>query len=281
MNSGNKLSIVIPIGRMAGKLQNLETTLNSTNFGNIEWLLVHDHFDNETCFEIDSLIHRYKPHGDVIRLETTYRGVGNARNTGLRAATGNWICFVDSDDVADISEYWKMLGMASEIGMVFGVGGFEQEDNKKGKHIKIHDVQKSATEKVNSIARYPGLWRWIVRRDRIGETEFYNVPMAEDLLFIKELNPDVDEILFYQEVIYTYKVGDPGQATKNHSSLKSIDRSLNIAVRNDGLNGDLRYLSKRITMRIGISTLKRNPLSLLNLKLISEITKNLKKYFVK
>lgn len=281
MNSVNKLSVVIPIGKMAGKLHNLESTLNSINSGEIEWLLVHDHFDSETCLEIDSLILQCKPHGDIIRLETNKRGAGNARNTGLRAASGNWICFVDSDDFADISKYWEMLLLTDELGMLFGIGEYIHEDNKSGTHIKIHGTQNSVTEKLNEIARNPGLWRWIARRDRIGETEFYNVPMGEDLLFIKALNPDFREIFFYHEVIYTYKVGDLGQATKDHASLKSIGKSLEIALKDDRHNTDIRHLSKKITMRMGISTLRRNPLSLLNLKLILITTACIKNYLIK
>ncbi|ASY24520.1 glycosyltransferase [Candidatus Planktophila lacus] len=281
MNSINKLSIVVPIGKMAGRLENLERTLNSTKSNEIEWLLVHDHFENKTCIEIDELIQRCKPSGEVVRLETNHRGVGNARNTGLRAASGNWLCFVDSDDVADISKYLEMLNKAALNRMVFGVGGYIHVEIKRAEYKRIIDVKKSNAKTLKEIAKHPGLWRWIVRRDRIAETEFYDVPMGEDLLFIKDLNPDFNEIFFSQDVIYTYKVGDPEQATNNAASLKSISSSLRIAIQNDRQNGDLKYLSKRITFRIGISTLKRNPVSLFNLKLILESTINLKKYLFK
>ena len=281
MNSINKLSIVVPIGKMAGRLENLERTLNSSKSNEIEWLLVHDHFENKTCTEIDELIQRCKPSGEVVRLETNHRGVGNARNTGLRAASGNWLCFVDSDDVADISKYLEMLNKAALNRMVFGVGGYIHAEIKRAEYKRIIDVKKSNTKTLKEIAKHPGLWRWIVRRDRIAETEFYEVPMGEDLLFIKDLNPDFNEIFFSQDVIYTYKVGYPEQATNNAALLKSISSSLRIAIRNDRQNGDLKYLSKRITFRIGISTLKRNPVSLFNLKLILESTINLKKYLFK
>jgi glycosyltransferase involved in cell wall biosynthesis len=280
MNSVNKLSIVVPIGRMAGKLENLEKTLNSVNSERVEWLLVHDHFDNQTCIEIDAIIKRSEPCGDVVRLETSYRGVGNARNTGLRAASGNWICFVDSDDYADISKYLEMLSKAEQRGMMFGVGGYVHADITRDEYRKVNDIKNSSTKTLKEIAKHPGLWRWIVRRDRIGETEFYEVPMGEDLLFIKGLNPDYNEIFFSQDLIYTYKVGDPQQATNNSASLKAIGLSLKIAVRNDRQSRHLKYLSKRITLRIGITTLKRNPKSFLNLKLILETTINLKKYLL-
>ena len=281
MNSVKKLSIVVPIGKMAGKLENLENTLNSVNSEEIEWLLVHDHFDNKTCIEIDALVQRSKPCGKVVRLETSRRGVGNARNTGLRAASGTWICFVDSDDNADIAKYLEMISKADLSGMVFGVGGYVHADIKRNECRKVINLKKSSTKTLKEIANHPGLWRWIVLRDRIGKTEFYEVPMGEDLLFIKDLNPDFNEIFFSQDVIYKYKVGDPEQTTNNAASLKSISSSLRIAIQNDRQNGDLKYLSKRITFRIGISTLKRNPVSLFNLKLILESLINLKKYLFK
>jgi len=259
MKASKILSVIIPVGEMAGRLEQLEFTIKSSQNENIEWILVHDHFDEVTCSEIDALIDRCSPIGKVIRLETEIRGVGNARNTGLLAANGDWICFIDSDDEAEIDQYWNMMLLAEKNDKNFAIGEFARKVGRETTQIERTKSGVKRSEYLNEVSKNPGLWRWLIRRERLGLTVFDSVPMGEDLLFIKKLNPKLDEILPFSEMVYTYHCGIPGQATNNEKALRAISSSFRMAVEIDRRSQPQHYLSRKITFRLGLSTLKRKP----------------------
>jgi glycosyltransferase involved in cell wall biosynthesis len=276
-NMSKKLSVVIPVGEMAGRLEQLESSLRSSQNENIEWIVVHDHFDEVTCSEIDALVEKCKPKGRLIRLETEIRGVGNARNTGLLMASGDWICFIDSDDEAEIDQYWNMMLLAEKNNKNFAIGKYARKVKSKTTEIKLTRSKENMSGYLKEVSRNPGLWRWIIRRERLGSTIFDNVPMGEDLLFIKKLNPKIDEILPYMEMVYTYNCGIPGQATNNVNALRSIPSSFRIALEIDRRDQPQHFLSRKITFRLGLSTLKREPsffvLRILAMEFINGLTK--------
>jgi glycosyltransferase involved in cell wall biosynthesis len=259
MKASKILSVIIPVGEMAGRLEQLEVTLISSQNENIEWILVHDHFDEVTCSEIDSLVDRCSPKGKVIRLETEIRGVGNARNTGLLAASGDWICFIDSDDEAEIDQYWNMMLLAEKNDKNFAIGEFARKVSEETTEIRRIKSRVKNSGYLNEVSKNPGLWRWLIRRERLGLTVFDSVPMGEDLLFIKKLNPRMDEILPFSEMVYTDHCAIPGQATNNEEALRAIPSSFRIALEIDRSTQPQHYLSRKITFRLGLSTLKRKP----------------------
>jgi glycosyltransferase involved in cell wall biosynthesis len=259
MKASKILSVVVPVGKMAGRLEQLEVSLKSSQNENIEWILVHDHFDDVTCSEIDSLIRKCRPKGKVIRLETEIRGVGNARNTGLTMASGDWVCFVDSDDEAEIDQYWNMMLLAEKNDKNFAIGKYARKMKSETIDIGRTKSKDNLRGYLNEVSKNPGLWRWVIRTERLGLTTFDNVPMGEDLLFIKKLNPKMDEILAFPEMVYTYHCGLPGQATGNKDALRTIPSSFRIALEIDRHNQPHHYLSRKITFRLGLSALKCKP----------------------
>lgn len=259
MKDSKTLSVIIPVGEMAGRLENLEVSLRSSQNENIEWIVVHDHFDDATCFQIDSLIENCDLKGRLIRLETDKRGVGNARNTGLRVASGDWICFVDSDDTAKVDQYWNMTVLAEKNDKNFAIGDYDRKGRNEMFEIRRHISKDKQSFYLSGISKNPGLWRWVIRRERLGVTIFDNVPMGEDLLFIKRLNPKMVEILPFPELVYTYHCGNPGQATNSKNALRTIYSSFRIALEIDRSIQPQYYLSRKITLRLGLSTFKRKP----------------------
>jgi len=94
-NSGmppSVVSVIIPTyNRAKDCLSSVRSVLGQT-YANVEIIVIDDGSTDETSESLFSFDHRIK----YIRQENS--GVSAARNTGLAAATGDYIAFLDSDD---------------------------------------------------------------------------------------------------------------------------------------------------------------------------------------
>lgn len=91
-----KLSVVVPLHNVGPYAPDTLRSLADNAADDIEFLLVDDHSTDET----PDLLDRWKsriPQATVIRHETNL-GVAQARNTGIDAATGDYVTFLDGDD---------------------------------------------------------------------------------------------------------------------------------------------------------------------------------------
>ena len=113
---------------MSGRLQFLKENLNKCVGLDVEVVLVHDHFDEATCQEIRVISDGISPLVNIKLLETEKRVVSEARNLGMKSASGAWIAFVDSDDQFIPSLYVEMVIGASKEGNEIAVGNFTKFD---------------------------------------------------------------------------------------------------------------------------------------------------------
>ena len=64
-----------------------------------ELILIDDGSDDETVQVLKNVTFHYRERVKCIIIENKHRGPGAARNEGIKVATGDWIAFLDSDDI--------------------------------------------------------------------------------------------------------------------------------------------------------------------------------------
>jgi len=109
------LSIIIPHKNNLDTLAKLIPTL-LVNEG-FEVIIIDDHSDSSTK---ESLYKSYAEHPQIKLLENTTDifSAGKARNIGLKVATGDWITFVDADDIVldnFLQEFQKIQNYKEDI----------------------------------------------------------------------------------------------------------------------------------------------------------------------
>ena len=108
MQKKKKISIIIPVYNVEKYLSRcLESVINQS-YKNIEIIIVNDG-STDNSFDI---CNKYKKKDKrVILIDQNNQGLSGARNTGLKHATGEYICFIDSDDYVekDYVEYLYKL----------------------------------------------------------------------------------------------------------------------------------------------------------------------------
>ena len=104
-----KLSFIVPVYNVAPYVRMCVASLLSQDYKDYEIILVNDGSTDscsEICDEYDRMF------DNIHTIHQANAGLSAARNTGIVAAKGEYICFVDSDD------YWQhnvLAGLISQI----------------------------------------------------------------------------------------------------------------------------------------------------------------------
>lgn len=97
-----KLSFIVPVYNVASYLRKCVYSLVDQDFSDYEIVLIDDGSTDESGKICDELSESISDERLVIRvLHQKNGGLSAARNTGIKAAKGEYLCFVDSDD------YWE------------------------------------------------------------------------------------------------------------------------------------------------------------------------------
>ncbi|MBU3111432.1 glycosyltransferase family 2 protein [Clostridium lacusfryxellense] len=103
------VSIIIPVYNVAEYLATcLESVIKQT-IKSKEIIIINDG-STDGCYEI--LAEYKKEFPELIIINQENRGISETRNAGLRAATGEYIAFVDSDDFVELNMFEKMYLVA-------------------------------------------------------------------------------------------------------------------------------------------------------------------------
>ena len=102
------VSVVVPVYNLEKYIvQCAESILTSSGKVEMEVILVNDGSTDQTAEKLERLQQEHLPF-NVNIIHQQNAGVSAARNTGLRAAKGKYVCFVDADDYVE-KEYVQRL----------------------------------------------------------------------------------------------------------------------------------------------------------------------------
>lgn len=93
------VSIIVPIYNVEKYLSACMESIVNQTYSNIEIILVNDG-STDKSFEIANQF--LNQCDNVILINQSNKGVSVARNKGLEIAKGEWIVFVDSDDIISL-----------------------------------------------------------------------------------------------------------------------------------------------------------------------------------
>jgi glycosyltransferase involved in cell wall biosynthesis len=252
-----QLSVVIPITKMAGRLANLEKTLEKCLNENVEIILVHDEQDSVTQIEIEELISKFE-NINIILFRKTFNSPGLARNYGVEHSTGSWFCFADSDDLPHIPNLTRTAIGAQNLGAKVGLGNMlvvngEHENLIESKYLHSRKRQSIATFALN-----PAFGRFVFNSKEFKSVKFPKIKMGEDQVYVANTKFLDFEIYFSDLLLYTYFIDLPDQATKNKKSLSELPNALEFL--NDALLGKTPQMKQFIhaqIMKISLTCLYR------------------------
>jgi glycosyltransferase involved in cell wall biosynthesis len=211
-----EVTIGIPAYKAADYIgRTMESALNQT-FSNIEYLIVDD-CGHDGTINVVERFQKEHPRGKDIRILYNQQnlGVGKTRNIILEQAKGDYLFFLDSDDVLEPDAIEKMVGVARQY----------QADVVYGSWIRVDNVHHSPSQhncypdlkllKPGELATYAfknySSFRISVCNAllslnliRTNHLRFLDTIYWEDLAFTYDLVPKVNRAILLSDITYQY-----------------------------------------------------------------------------
>lgn len=96
MGAPSKVSVVIPTFNRAGIVEEAIESVLAQTYPEIEVIVVDD---GSADLTVEMLAERYRDEPRVCLIAAEHAGVSSSRNVGIAAATGEFLAFLDSDDL--------------------------------------------------------------------------------------------------------------------------------------------------------------------------------------
>ncbi|ASY16701.1 glycosyltransferase [Candidatus Planktophila versatilis] len=190
---------------------------------NCEFILINDSFRKPSS--LSRLKKKYESH-NIHCVEVSKGNPGETRNAGIEIASGDWISFIDSDDFVEFSGYVDLVEKAQLAGADFAVGQYVRMLLADSGLTKT--FVPSNQDSIEQLARDPGIWRMCFRRDLISANRFTPMRMAEDQVFLLNLEFWKHKALFSRLPIYSYRTGVETQLTQTLDAFDDIKLSIGI-----------------------------------------------------
>ena len=137
----DKISIIIPIHNASSYLAETIQSVKAQTYKNWELILVDDH-STDNSVKIAKQFTRLKKI-QLIILDNATTGAAKARNAGIKAASGRYICFLDSDDLWKPTKLAKQVTFMREKNCAFSFTGYEFADkNGRSTHKIVRVPEK-------------------------------------------------------------------------------------------------------------------------------------------
>ena len=209
MNNDPLISIIIPCFNAEKTLENCLQSVVQQSYANLEIIIIDDGSTDET-----SLIYNKFQSNDerILVLKQQNSGVSKARNTGVKAATGDYICFVDSDDWAELnycSELYSLLvGENADISIV--EASYEDENgnvlcNKPTSEEKIFDGNRALVLLLEDREIQSHPWGKLFKADLLKNVHFpENLKCFEDYSTLFKIFNKAVKVVKSNKKLYHY-----------------------------------------------------------------------------
>ncbi len=219
------VSIVIPVYNCAAYLSACLDSVLGQTYVDTEIILV----ENGSTDESPRICTEYaQEHSKIQLIQGPKRGPGAARNEGLRAATGEYVIFIDSDDICEPELVSRLMEAGAAKSRTLVICGIQvvDEHNVSGEVFRENDTVCDTASYVSGVLAkwktnplcggvYCKLFELSILREA-GILFEEDATYAEDFCFNMAYLRCVENVVVLPDLLYRYRCGRPGSVTEKN-----------------------------------------------------------------
>jgi glycosyltransferase involved in cell wall biosynthesis len=191
-----KISVILPVFNEEMLIERCIDSILKQTYKNLELIIVNDG-------STDGTLEKIKNYNDnrIKIYSQKNQGAGQARNKGLEEATGDFICFVDSDDTINKNFLEIMSKLLKEKQAQIVACSYSRNTHK------IYELKKQKAFKylIELPEKIPmSVCGKLFRKETIKEIYFDKSNHFEDIKFAIEAFSQSDKAVYIEEKLYNY-----------------------------------------------------------------------------
>jgi len=222
------ISIIVPVYNVSKYLKKCIESLINQSYKNVEIILVDDGSNDGS----GKICDKYKNDDNrIVVIHKKNNGVSSARNCGIDAANGKFVCFVDGDDyvMSDYVEYLYNLINKNNAEISITTEMFGNFDNNQTKKVteKIWN-NENACEAILCYKVPIGVYCKLFNREFLMKNKirfFEDIFMGEGFNFNISAFQNADKVVAGNKKVYFYRRDNSTSATTKFS-IKKCENSL-------------------------------------------------------
>lgn len=225
-----KISIIVPIYKVEDYIDRCVMSLIKQTYKNIEIILVDDGSPDNCpliCDKYEQLDSR------IIVIHKKNGGLSDARNEGIKKATGDYIMFVDSDDYIELDSCKKFMDIIGDKDIDIVIGNARIIHNEEETYMKhsiemtngVLDGKEYLKSELKSNSMFMAVWLNIYKRKFLigNNLKFETGLLHEDEEFTPRVFLKAEKVIGTNCIFYNYIIRDDSITTKKDLSRNAID----------------------------------------------------------
>lgn len=211
------ISVIVPVYNSAKTIKRLVKCLAAQTDEEYEVIFVNDGSTDETA----EILKEFCADKKNFKIVTTKNGgAGAARNAGIDKASGDYICFADSDDLVSPNYVKQLRKIATESGADVVCTKYARNQKTDYEHIVNKSEIVAGAAAVDALLQMKidnGPVAKLFSRKLVGNIRMPNVMVAEDLYFNYEVLEKAKKVALNDSVLYSYIETTGSLSTKRFS----------------------------------------------------------------
>lgn len=215
------ISVIVPFYNAERYIRKCLESIRLQNYMSFECIMVNDGSRDKSI----QIAEEYASKDErFVLINQPNAGVSKARNTGINAASGKYIFFIDSDDYIECHALMDLWLIINELDCDIAMSDIYIEHNKEAYVPHSHAKGKVSKDDAlvslyNDTWMRPVVWGKLYKKEIFDKYQFFFDPdifYSEDTLFITEVLLRVEDIAYSNVPAYHYYVDN------NSSALHSL-----------------------------------------------------------
>ncbi len=228
-----KYSVIIPAYQCADTIEGTVESIFKSGLNNFEIIIINDGSTDSTAEVCEAL---EKKHTEIRYIRKENGGVSSARNMGIEVASGDYILFMDSDDLYTENAFEKVCALCEQHEpdmLIFGLSFDYYKDGSVYRSDELMYPDEGVFTPTQWAENFPGLFdnnslssvcnklfkSEIIKNNSIRFKK--DVFLMEDFLFVLDSLEKTDNIYLYPKAIYRYH--QPEDEMRVYTRMNRVD----------------------------------------------------------
>lgn len=248
-----KVSVIIPAYNVEDYLEECLDSIVNQSLKDIEIICINDG-STDSSLEI---FNRYASIYDNIKVfSQENKGLGATRNRGIDLAEGEYIYFMDSDDILELNALEELYRLSKEKEtdfIMFKLINFDDETKEKSRK-KYYDMKKLKNMVGDNVFNYKDLGEYVFYLAVSAPGKFFkssfienlrfpeNILFEDKVFFVKSIF-NAERVYFYDKYLYNRRIRKDSimtGASKDHVDLIEIENQIFDYIKGIGLFEDYK-----------------------------------------